>query len=60
MLDKSYLDLAELVEQQGQIIKDQSETIAKLVNENTEQENMINTLMRKWVWRTAGRYCAVS
>lgn len=42
---KHYFDLAELVENQGNVIREQSETIARLLNENAEQENMINVLM---------------
>lgn len=44
-LSKTYFDLTELVEEQGQIIKQQSETIAKLINESAEQENLINVLL---------------
>ncbi|TCP32192.1 hypothetical protein EV207_101170 [Scopulibacillus darangshiensis] len=43
---KTYFELADLVEQQGQVIKSQSETIAKLLNENVEKENLINELMK--------------
>jgi hypothetical protein len=45
-LSKAYFDL---VEQQGQIVKKQSETIGKLVNVNAEQENLIDELMREHV-----------
>lgn len=44
---KTYFDLIDLIEQKGRIIKQQSETIAKLVNENVEKENMINELMKE-------------
>lgn len=45
----TYFDLIELIEKKGKIIKSQSETIARLVNENAEKENMINELMREHV-----------
>lgn len=41
------LELLELIKQQEEMIIKQNETIAKLINENAEQENMINVLMRK-------------
>ena len=44
-----YFDLVELIEKQGEIIKRQTETIAKLVNENAEKENMINSLINDWL-----------
>ena len=37
----------EVIERQEQIIAEQNEMIAKLVNENIEQENMINVLMQE-------------
>jgi len=40
------MDLLELINQQEKIIAKQNETIAKLVNKNLEQENIISTLMR--------------
>lgn len=40
------MDLLELIAEQEKIIAKQNETIAKLVNKNLEQENMINTLMQ--------------
>lgn len=46
-LSKTYFDLAELVEHQGEIINQQSETIARLINESAEQENMINVLLHE-------------
>lgn len=46
MEDVTYFDLIELVEKQGKIIKQQAETIAKLINETAEKENMINELMK--------------
>lgn len=39
----------EVIEQQEQIIAKQSEMIAKLVNENVEQENIINELMKGYL-----------
>lgn len=41
----SYFDLIDLIEQQNQVIKKQSETITNLLNENAEQENLINELL---------------
>jgi hypothetical protein len=38
--------LLELIEKQEEIIEKQNKTIAELVNENYEQENMIKVLMR--------------
>lgn len=46
MDNMTYFDLIELVDKQYKIIKQQAGTIAKLINENTEQENMINMLMK--------------
>lgn len=45
ILMETYFDLIELIEQQSQVIKKQSDTITKLLNENAEKENMINELM---------------
>ena len=42
----SYFDLIELIEQQNQVIKKQSDAIAKLLNESAEQENLINELLK--------------
>ena len=39
----------EVIEQQERIIAEQNEMIAKLINENVEQENMINELMKGYV-----------
>lgn len=44
-LSKSYFDLVDLIEQQGEVINNQSSTIARLLNENAEKENLINELM---------------
>lgn len=41
------LELLETIHQQEQIITRQQNIIAKLTNENAEQENMINTLMKE-------------
>ena len=41
------LELLEIMHSQYEIIENQKKLIAKLVNENAEQENMINELMRK-------------
>lgn len=43
---KLYYDLIEIIEKQDEIICKQNQTIAKLVNENMEKENMINELMK--------------
>jgi len=40
-------DLIEIIEKQDEIICKQNQTIAKLVNENMEKENMINVLMQE-------------
>lgn len=45
-MSDSYFDLIDLIEQQGQIIKNQSDTIANLLNDNIEKENIINELMK--------------
>jgi hypothetical protein len=44
---KLYYDLLEIIEKQEEMISKQRETIAKLVNENLEKENMINELMQQ-------------
>lgn len=44
---ETYFDLIELIDKQSKIIKKQSKTITKLLNENAEQENLINELMRQ-------------
>ena len=44
---KLYYDLLEIIEKQEEMISKQRETIAKLVNENIEQENMINKLIQQ-------------
>ncbi len=40
-----YTELLELLENKEEIIKKQNNLIAKLVNENLEQDNMINVLI---------------
>lgn len=45
---ETYFELADIVEKQGKIIKEQSETIARLLNENAEQENFINEMMKNY------------
>lgn len=42
---EAYQELMEIIKQQEDIIENQNITIAKLVNENAEQENMINVLL---------------
>lgn len=44
---KLYYDLLEIIEIQDGMIVKQNNLIAKLTNENAEQENMINVLMNK-------------
>lgn len=41
------IELLELIDQQEQMIAKQDDIIARLVNENVEQENMINILMQE-------------
>ncbi|WP_209121496.1 hypothetical protein [Alkalihalobacillus sp. BA299] len=48
-LSKTCMDLLKLVEQQEQVITKQNETIARLVNETVEKEEMINELMQDYV-----------
>ena len=43
---KLYYDLIEVIEKQDEVICKQNQTIANLVNENAEKENMINELMK--------------
>lgn len=45
-MHKTYFDLIDLIEEKTKIIKQQSEIIAKLINENAEQENLIKELMK--------------
>lgn len=40
------LEMLEIIYHQKEIIDKQSEVIAKLVNQNTEQESLINELMK--------------
>jgi len=46
---KTYSELLELIDQQEQIIIKQKEIITRLVNENVEQENMINELLKGYL-----------
>jgi hypothetical protein len=41
--------LLELVEKQEELIGKQNELIAELVNENYEQENLIDVLMKEYI-----------
>lgn len=43
------LNLLEIIQQKDEVIEKQNETIAALINENAEKENMINELMRSAV-----------
>lgn len=38
--------LFEIITKQEEVVNEQNKLIAKLTNENLEQENMINTLMQ--------------
>lgn len=40
------LELLEIIEKQKEMINKQNEVIAELVNQNAEQENMIDELMK--------------
>lgn len=44
---KLYYDLLEIIDEQEKLIVKQNDIIAKLTNENAEQENMINELMKQ-------------
>jgi len=46
METKTYMELIEIIEDQRSIINKQAQTIIKLLNQNAEQENMINELMK--------------
>jgi hypothetical protein len=46
-MTKTFLDLLEIIDQQERLIIKQNETIAKLVNETAEKENIINELMKE-------------
>lgn len=46
-LTKTYFDLIELIDQQATVIQSQSQSIVQLLNDNAEQENMINEMMRE-------------
>lgn len=46
MDSKTYQELVELIEGQRNIINKQANSIKNLLNQNAEQENMINELMR--------------
>lgn len=41
------LKLLETIHQQDEIIKQKNEVISKLANENIEQENFINSIMKE-------------
>lgn len=42
----SKIELIEMIEQQGELIKELSETVARLLLQNEEQESVINELMQ--------------
>lgn len=41
----TYFDLLDIVKKQNEVITQQGELIVKLVNERTEQENLINAFL---------------
>ena len=47
MKTKLCYDLLEIIEKQDEMIRKQNELITKLANENLEQENTINVLMKQ-------------
>lgn len=40
------IELIEMIEQQGELIKELSETVARLILQTEEQESVINELMQ--------------
>ncbi len=46
---ENYLEILELLDRQEDVIKQQNKIIAKLTNENLEQENMISVIMKEQV-----------
>ena len=46
---RTCLELLEIIKQQEEMIIKQDEVIARLVNDNAEQENMINELMKDYI-----------
>lgn len=48
-MNKTKQDLIRLIEMQENLIRQQADVIMTLVNENVEQENMINVMMRERV-----------
>lgn len=46
-MTRTYFDLLDLTEKQNEVIAKQGETITRLLNDNAEQENMINELLRQ-------------
>lgn len=46
METKAYQELTELIEGQRNIINQQATVITDLINQNAEQENMINVLLK--------------
>lgn len=41
----TYFDLLDIIKKQNEVITQQGELIAKLVNERAEQENLINAFL---------------
>ena len=48
-LTKTCKDLLEMIDKQNDVIGEQNRIIARLVNENVEQENLISELMKESV-----------
>lgn len=48
-MNKTKQHLLETIQLQEELIRKQAETIFSLVNENMEQENLINVMMREHV-----------
>ena len=42
-----YYELLEIMEKQDEVIRNKDKLIAKLINENMEKENMIDTLLKE-------------
>lgn len=47
MKKKTAYELIELIDQQGELIKELSGTISRLLLQNSEQESIINELMKE-------------
>ena len=47
MKKTTQIELIEIIEQQGELIKELSGTISRLLLQNSEQESIINELMKE-------------